>query len=529
MQHDKKNLSFTHKTTGDMGRLIPIGWFECLPGDKHNIDVNHFIRGMPTLVPIMDKIDIKINHFFVPNRILWENWEDWISMSSTKSWDNQAYAPPHVRYPFRMSTTPNRPKFENGRVMDYLGFPDYSEVDKLTYSPNINMFPLLAYWKIWIDNYIPPRWLNYISQKTDTQDHFIVKVRNLLERIRQTSHYEHILNESGQGNDFENHFFYGTAAVQWNHDYFSNCLPEPTLTGDVILPILKDQYASSGLRVDEAGAYKSVPINPNAATDSVAYNNAERAATIRDLRQSISMQQFLEKLNVSGGRYIESMKIMWGEDLNSDILRFSQYLGGHVHPLFVNEVESTADTSGAALGDLAGKPLSAGRGNTIHLECQEHGIYMCMAHIVPKRSYTNFLHKAWTRLDVFDYPFPQFENIGDQAVSLSEYAGILQGGDTLKKVFGYAKRYSEYDGNLSLFTGEMRKSMKHWHMGEFPTFENDKSNPIFEEVSPEFLWCHPRTDIFQVDQADRFIMDFGFNVDSLRKLNAGLLPGLSRI
>ena len=133
------------------------------------------------------------------------------------------------------------------------------------------------------------------------------------------------------------------------------------------------------------------------------------------------MQHFLEKMQIGGGRYAENLETIFGVKISDGLIQRSEYLGGSVNPLFVNEIESTADTktsnNGSNLGDLAGKPIGAGKTNHFECYCEEYGLVMAIAHIVPKRTYTNTLDKSlWVFDNILDLPIPGFEGVGDEAL-----------------------------------------------------------------------------------------------------------------
>ena len=150
-------------------------------------------------------------------------------------------------------------------------------------------------------------------------------------------------------------------------------------------------------------------------------------ATIRELRENIALQHFLETMQQGGGRYMETMKLIWGQDIPDATLQRSEYLGGDVTPIFFNEVESNAGTPANALGDVAGKPVSGGRGSNINFKADEFGVYLCLAHVVPKRSYSDAIDlKVWKFDKPTDLPMKHFENLGDEAIYSSELIGSTE-------------------------------------------------------------------------------------------------------
>lgn len=570
----KFDLSHTHKTSMDMGQIVPIACIPTLPGDKINVDVDAFIRGMPTIAPIMDKVDIKINHFYVPYRVLWSRFEEFISHSDKHKLrgDEKPTIPVFDAYNLSLSykdklkklkAMPESAKFKYfplmeaysakyqlGKLVNYLGLDTQIMPDKendTTHKDLISLMPILAYNRIFLDYYAPQRWVNYFTQNNTS--HWFMKLSKLMETIKNSNNYKLTASTGGVNtsdlmdflglsgvsyipNDFQDDVtaLLSIKNVYWNQDYFSSALPEPTLFGDVKIPLFDEDVpdakkhfiASGGSRVEFAssGNYAN-------ATD-IAHNNSV-LATIRDLRKSISLQHYFETLSQSGGRYLETMEVMFGKRLPDDMLNYSEYLGGSVIPLFVNEVEQTSPAmvgnKQTYLGDLSGKPVAAGDTENVFFEADEYGIYMCMAHIVPKRSYSGHFNRAWRELDALDLPNPAFEGLGDQAVYMYELGNSTK--SNANNIFGYVPRYAHYKTVLDRYSGEMEHTLRQWHLGD-----GDKSLVATGSngVSPKMFLCQPRNDIFHVpDEPDKFICTYNIKIDAVRPLAYEAPVGVSRI
>lgn len=574
----KFDLSHIHKTSMDMGQIVPIACIPTLPGDKINVDVDAFIRGMPTIAPIMDKIDVKINHFYVPYRVLWSKFEEYISHSDKHKLRNQdkptipVFDTHSIRKafdslldkevkkewdPLRKSlfaiANKNKDKYSLGRLSNYLGcdnvinLTDAKKAD--SYQDLVSLMPILAYNRIFLDYYAPQRWVNYFTKNNES--HWFMKLSMLMEEIKNsnnfvlkggllaTSDHNDLLHYYGLGSviGYPAPFTNSVAALfslknsYWNQDYFSSALPEPTLFGDVKLPLFNEDtpdnqkhlIASGGARVEFASS-------GNYANASDILHNNSVLATIRDLRKSISLQHYFETLSQSGGRYLETMEVMFGQRLPDDMLNYSEYLGGSVVPLFVNEVEQTSPYENKAgeksyLGDLSGKPVGAGDTENIFFEADEYGIYMCMAHIVPKRSYFNVGNRFWRELDPLDLPNPAFEGLGDQAVYSYELGSVVD--NKAFNIYGYVPRYAHYKTMLDRFSGEMAHSLKQWHLGDWNVSLYGAGG---NSVSPEGFMCVPRNDIFHVpNEPDKFICTYNIKIDAVRPLAYEAPVGVSRI
>lgn len=505
------DLGHINRTTFDMGNLVPLACIQTLPRDKFEVTVSNFIRAMPTNVPMIDGLDLKINHFYVPYRILWNGFEQFIS----QGYNSRIHTEQLPLVKLKNIDEPSTPNYPNGRLADYLGL---SAVDITTGGEkDVSAMPFLAYQKIYLDHYAPKRWVNY--RNADGSETDLNLLRSGLESIRDGDggNVLEFISQSGSLGKLRQ--------VNWNHDYFTNALPSPTLFADQKISLF-----TTGSYDPELGEFANifetepggVPFDPLGTP--TARDNYAKLGTIRDLRTSISLQHYLEKLQQADGGYLETMKVHWNQDLQNDLLQRSEYLGGDVTTIFNNEVESTADTSasgGQSLGSLAGKPIGGGTSGKTHMYSDEFGIYMAIAHVVPKRSYASAVNRMWLDTIPTEFPNPDFENIGDQAVQRFELTGVF--GQTA--IWGFVPRYSQYKTALDRFSGEFRYSLKDWHYGTFA----DELLP-FPTISPQFMDCHPRQDVFQVPgEPDKLLGTFKFDIKAMRPLQSTAQPGIGYI
>lgn len=530
--YSRLDLSHLHRTSFDMGKIIPIGVQAVMPGDSFDINVEHFIRTMPTIVPIMDNVDLKINHFFVPYRILWEKFPEWLTMNDTyKLLSNQKPEIPK----FRMSQKPTKvvaeslPKYPNGRLADYLGLPSVwsgtnAPAGDVPDKDYFNMFPLLAYHKIILDWYSPQRWVEY-ANSTNLESNKLYQLKLMLQYFK-TSSGGKFHDWFASRTDYYYNQLFKLRNVNWNNDLFTQALPTPTLFNDVKIPFLAN-IQDNALNTQEEVDFYGNPITVVPRTglsNGFYFDNTQKMATIRELRENIALQHFLETMQQGGGRYMETMKLIWGQDIPDATLQRSEYLGGDVTPIFFNEVESNAGTDANALGDVAGKPISGGRGSNINFKADEFGVYLCLAHVVPKRSYSDAIDlKVWKFDEPTDLPMKHFENLGDEAIYSSELIGS-SGIDG--QIFGYIPRYSRWKGAIDRYSGELRHTLKHWHLG---TSAEEIGN--YPTISPSFLEAKPRMDIFNVNdgETDNIFGVFNFDIQVSRGLTYNPQPGLQYI
>ena len=179
-----------------------------------------------------------------------------------------------------------------------------------------------------------------------------------------------------------------------------------------------------------------------------------------------------------------------------------------------------------SLGDVGGKPVSAGKTQQHSFKADEHGIFMVLAHVVPKRSYTNAVDKKlWLFDEPTDIPNKHFEGIGDQPIYKYELNGDFYYKDEELPIFGYVPRYFDWKGSQDKYSGEMRHSLMHWHLGAPSSYYND-----YQGINPDFLKVNPRTDIFNVvKEPDKIFGAFQLNCTVKRGLSFNPMPGVSYI
>lgn len=435
-----------------MGQLIPVLVQETVPGDYFNIESESMIRLAPMLAPIMHQVDAYIHYFFVPNRILWDNWEDFITGNDELS------AP---TYNYNVATT------VPGSLWDYLGAPTHMGE---TGNIRLNTLPVRAYKSIYNNYY---RDQNLIPEFDLEQDGFA--------------------------------FIFKRA---WEKDYFTSALPWAQKGEEVSIPITSDEvrYGAQSSVIDTSDNQDE----PNADlwTDSngrmVNQNNdrpvrvenidsIEAQITINELREATALQRWLEKNARAGSRYIESILAHFGVISDDARLQRPEYLGGGRSPVVVSEVVNTTgftDDEPYALpqGNLAGHGLNVGRTNKATCYTKEHGWIMGIMSVVPKPAYQQGIPRHLLRTLKEDYYWPEFANLGEQEVLNKELFYDQDGHDD--DVFGYQERYAEYRHAQDTVHGYFRTNLNFWHMGR-----------IFEtrpHLNGNFITCEPTDRIFAV-------------------------------
>lgn len=504
---NKFDLSHDVKLSFKMGQLIPTCCMECMPGDKFSISVENMLRFAPLIAPVMHKVQVTTHYFFVPNRILWPEWEDWITG------EGEVPAP-------KFDLGVGLASIPVGSLGDYLGLPIGPFADnEIPVSP----LPIGAYLKIWDEYY---------------------RDQNL-----QTEQYVEI--NSGDNNAYVALANGDPLRRAWMHDYFTSALPFAQKGAAVAIPLTTqsdipveflagDAGTRPVIRDPDTGALLNGPstIKTTAASELTSDDgvNEEFAAydpdgtlvvdvqadatDINTLRRAFRLQEWLERNARGGTRYIENILAHFGVKSSDARLNRPEYLGGSKQNMVISEVLATAENTEAviAVGNMAGHGISVGGGNRFNYRCEEHGYIIGIINVQPVTAYQEGIHKSWSRFDRLDYPWPTFANIGEQEVFIKElYAKTA--GDPLA-VFGYVPRYAEMKFMNSRVAGEMRTTLNFWHLGRiFGT------TPVLNE---DFIESNPSERIFAVtdEGADHIFAHLFNNISVVRKLPKYGIPAI---
>jgi len=466
-KRNKFDLTHDVKMSLNMGDLIPFFWEEVNPSESFKCQSEIFMRMSPMIAPLMHMVNVYTHFYFVPNRIIWNEWEKFITAGETGN-----EAPLHPNLAIAEAT---KDYFQKKSLADYLGIPPIGD-NNLTGNMGINALPFRAYTEIYNEYY---------------------RDQNLEERIE----YDKSSGQIGQHADIA--VLRGRA---WEKDYYTSCLPWAQRGGDVVIPTaagfrtevqeLDGEQAETGglLRTQFMAQPESQEGQTGIAIDSSGEPvNIVNSVNVNDLRTSVRLQEWLEKQARGGSRYIETILSQFGIMGKDARLQRPEMIGGGRSPVTISEVLQTSETSESPQGNMSGHGISVGVNHGFKKSFTEHGIVMGIMSILPKTAYQDGLHRSWRRFDNLDYYWPKFANLGEQTVHNWEVYNDIDDPRNYDD-FGYQQRYAEYKYKPSRVAGDFRDTLDFYHMGR--KFED---RPV---LNNDFVKADPTQRIFAVTDED---------------------------
>lgn len=482
------NRDQTILTTFDAGKLIPFYVDEVLPGDTFNVDTAAIIRMTTPKYPVMDDSFIDFYYFFCPNRILWDNFKHFMGEVEETPWmPTKAYSVPQIK----INGTNVKPAPDERSILDYMGVP--TKVEKPF---SINALPIRAYIKIWNEFFRDENVDNAAVLKTDDAN----------------VNYE--FGDENSIQEAENNAYKGGNLLPVNkfHDYFTSCLPYPQRGPDVTIPTegsapirsyidtkrtkLAESYGTNNSRTSSWLYEDFIQEGPNGDTlrstgaeagksywtgntpgtgesGQVTYLGADlssaTAATVNQLRQAISVQQYYEALARGGSRYREQVQALWNVVISDKTVQVPEYLGGGRYHVNINQIVQTAENDKAPLGETGAMSVTPINESSFTKSFEEHGFVIGVCCVRHNRSYQQGLERFWSREDRLDYYVPQFANIGEQPVKKKEI--MLTGEASDEETFGYQEAWADYRMKPNRVSGLMRSNatgtLDFWHYGDY--------------------------------------------------------------
>lgn len=476
------NRDQTILTTFDAGKLIPFYVDEVLPGDTFSVDTAAIIRMSTPKYPVMDDSFIDFYYFFCPNRILWDNFKHFMGEVEETPWmPTKTYTVPQIKIDGNGAVA----KPNERSILDYMGVPT-----KIKKPFSVNALPVRAYVKIWNEFFRDENVDNAAAIKTNDEDVIYNSTEN------QKGTMEEDLKFAISGNNL--------LPVNKFHDYFTSCLPYPQRGPNVTLPLTGNarvQWSFSaqdlqdyGIMTDN-GAQHLIPASGNTlgAPKTNEDNGKPRvllgkdsngvstwvpmearldnatSATINQLRQAISVQQYYEALARGGSRYREQVQAIWDVIISDKTVQVPEYLGGGRYHVNINQIVQTAENDKSPLGETGAMSVTPINESSFTKSFEEHGFVIGVCCVRHNRSYQQGLERFWSRKDRLDYYVPQFANIGEQPVKKKEI--MLTGDATDDQTFGYQEAWADYRMKPNRVSGLMRSNatgtLDFWHYGDY--------------------------------------------------------------
>jgi Capsid protein (F protein) len=464
-----------HKTTIGGSALVPVYLQEVLPGDSFNVSMSSFCRLATPLFPIMDNIDLESFFFFVPCRLVWVHWYKFMGEQDNPS-DSISYTIPTL--------TSAAGGFAVNTIYDYLGLPTVGQVGGAN-TVTVSALPLRCYNLIW------NQWF---------RDENLQVSQNFGSGATTGPGGSACMDD---GPDSVN--LYAVQAVNRRHDYFTSCLPWTQKGGVAItLPLgtsapVKTQVAETftgtqaalSLRLTTGLGGSGQTLSTTAATPGLLLGgttpavggttgnwyptnlyadlSVATAATINAIRLAFQTQKLLERDARGGTRYTEIVRSHFGVISPDARLQRPEYLGGGRTPITMSPVPQTSQTGltggTTPLGTLAGVGTLVHRAG-FRQSFTEHGYILGLVAMRATQGYQQGMRKLWSRSTRYDFYFPVFAALGEQAVLNKEIYCDGSANDPL--TFGYQERWAEYRYHPSYTSGFFRSTsatpLDAWHM-----------------------------------------------------------------
>ena len=519
MRRTKFDRSHVYKTTFNSGKLIPVFVDEVLPGDTARMSVNYFARLATPIKPIMDNIYLDWFFFFVPNRLVWDHWQNFCFEQEDPD-DRTDYVIPTV------SAAANSNNNYVGSLWDYFGLP----VNTTNNLSGISALPFRAVYLIWNEWFRDENLQKSVKiQKGDTNE--------VLNSARASEQPAWVFTSGSN-------IVPGLACPPRGkrHDYFTSALPwtqrgpgvDISLTGNA--PIMATTNTQPAPHVpgiyyarDGASSTKFAAMTWNTAPSDVASGSVYAdlsdvsAITINGLRTAFQMQKFYERLARGGSRYTEVLRSFFGVVSPDARLQRPEFLGSFTKMVMVNPIAQTSATDDTSpQGNLSAYGVTASDFHGFTKSFVEHGYIIGFVCARADLTYQQGINKMWLRSTVYDFYWPTFAHLGEQAIELREI--YAQGTEADTTVFGYQERYAEYRYKPSQITGKFRSSVTGgnldvWHLSQF--FSNAPT------LNEEFITENPPVKrIIAVQDEPEFLLDIGFRYTTVRPMPMFGTPGL---
>lgn len=504
------DLSHEKRVSFKMGQLVPVFISEAVPNDTFRCNTEVMLRLAPLLAPIMHRVNCFMHYFFVPNRILWKEWE--LFITNGRLGTETPPVPPYIEWD--EIAAEGGELFNNGTLWDYLGGTPVTDAfiqSDYDAGMRLDLLPWAAIYKCWYDYY---RDRNYVPDND-----FLPMSSGLNGGIALIADVESILTLRER---------------DYMKDYFTSALPWTQRGNEVLMPLIGSgdvTYKVPNVVIDNA---TGLPVNTSAADAGLETNSGSLDAntlggdlavhldnidsvdistsgvSINDLRRSLRLQEWLERNALAGSRYNESIMAHFARKTSDSRIQRAEYLGGGKVTVKISEIVTTAwsvdgDANEVPPANMAGHGISFGNTNRFNYNCEEHGFVIGIMSVMPNTAYMQGTPRMFVERNTFlDYPWPSFAHLGEQPVYKYEVFqspanNPLVRGDA--PVFGYQSRYADWKYIPSSSHGDFRDSLDFWHLTRkfassptlgflFCNFETDLPDRVFAVSGVQTLWAY---------------------------------------
>lgn len=551
--------SHDYKTTMDSGYLIPFFVDEVLPGDTFKLRVNAFVRMNTLIAPFMDNVFMDTFFFFVPSRLVWDNWQKFCGEQKN----------PGDSTDFLIPSLSGKNVFDNGSIFDYMGLPTGVALDPA--NTPINALPFRAYNLIYNEWFRDENLIDSIPVNTgDGPDP--VSNYTLRKRTKRHDYFTSALpwpqkgpsvevglsgNAPVVGFDNSSTWSFGTPNASNPAGYLAGIGthyngPDSDIrlygwinqqgfsTPSIGAPVQFENMGSYGNQPlviqDPNEDFKQHPITgifgkefsfsgaltPKTPNSVYADLSGVNAITINDLRQAFQIQKFYEKWARGGSRYTETLRVMFNVISPDARLQRPEYLGGtHCRVNVVPTAQTSSTDSVSPQSNLSAFGVLGDSAHGFNKSFVEHGYVIGLVCLRADITYQQGLNRMWSRRQLFDFYWPTLAHLGEQVVYNREI--YTQGTSDDNGVFGYQERYAEYRYKPSMITGKLRstdpQSLDVWHLAQ--KFDSlPKLNQDFIEENP------PINRVIAVQNEPQFFADFWFDLKTSRPMPVYSVPGL---